>query len=171
MKKETQSIILTGMPTSGKSTAGVILAKILGMDFVDTDLLIQKREGQTLSEIIAGRSIDGFLAVEEAVCLSLSAEADHGYVIATGGSVVYSQSAMQHFKRMGKVVYLKIDLPTLQKRLHDARQRGVILKDGQSIADLYHERTPLYERYADLVVSETGLDLEQTVEAILNALS
>ena len=180
MDSTKNNLILIGMPTSGKSTAGVILAKILGMDFVDTDLLIQKRTGQKLSEIIRERSISGFLAVEEEACLSLTdgygaspsgmARPDAGFVIATGGSVVYSEKAMEFLKSLGTVIYLQIDLQTLNKRLHNARQRGVILREGQSIEDLFFERTPLYEQYADVIVPETGLDMEETVYAIVEAL-
>ena len=162
-----ESIILIGMPTSGKSTAGVILAKILGMDFVDTDLLIQKRTGKKLNELIASHGQDGFIKIEEETCLALD---QRSCVIATGGSVVYGGNAMRHLKSLGKVVYLQIDLATLQKRLHNARKRGVVLKEGQSLSDLYHERVPLYEKYADLVVSEEGLDMEETVHCIIESL-
>ncbi len=166
-----ENIVLIGMPTSGKSTAGVILAKILGMGFVDTDLLIQKKTKKKLSELIESESLSGFLAIEEEVCSELGITdpdlLSDGSVIATGGSVVYSEKAMRHLKEIGKVVYLKIDLPTLQKRLHNAKQRGVVLRKGQSLSDLYEERTPLYEKYADLVVSEAGLNMEETVHRII----
>lgn len=166
-----ENIVLIGMPTSGKSTAGVILAKILGLGFVDTDLLIQKKTKKKLSELIESKSLSGFLAIEEEVCLELGqTDIDlltDGSVIATGGSVVYSEKAMRHFKEIGKVVYLHIDFPTLQKRLHNAKQRGVVLRDGQSLLDLYEERTPLYEKYADLVIFETGLNMEETVHRII----
>ncbi len=166
-----ENIVLIGMPTSGKSTAGVILAKILGMGFVDTDLLIQKKTKKKLSELIESESLSGFLAIEEEVCSKLGITdpdlLSDGSVIATGGSVVYSEKAMRHLKEIGKVVYLKIDLPTLQKRLHNAKQRGVVLRKGQSLSDLYEERTPLYEKYADMVVYEAGLNMEETVHRII----
>ena len=167
--EQTGNLILIGMPTSGKSTAGVILAKILGMDFVDTDLLIQKQCGKTLPNILAQDGLDAFLAAEEAACLSIPSSASN-LVIATGGSVVYSERAMQYFQTLGKIIYLKIDPKTLQHRLHNAKQRGVVLRDGQTIEDLYEERIPLYERYADLTVAETGLDMEETVQEILKLL-
>ncbi|MBO4902997.1 MAG: shikimate kinase [Lachnospiraceae bacterium] len=161
------NIVLIGMPASGKSTAGVILAKILGMRFVDTDLLLQERYGQKLADIIAGDGLTAFLAKEEETCLTLSV---HNSVIATGGSVVYGEKAMQHLKSIGTVVYLHVDLPILQGRLHNVKQRGVVLRDGQTISDLYAERSVLYERYADLTVEEEDGDMEETVEALVRQL-
>ena len=159
----TDNIILIGMPSAGKSTVGVILAKLLAYGFLDTDLLIQGREGLPLRAIIEQRGIDGFLAAEEAACLSLYAERT---VIATGGSVIYSSAAMRHLKQLGRVVYLDVDFDTLSRRLHDVRGRGVVLRDGQSLADLYDERTRLYRKYADLTVPEKGLSLEEVTAAV-----
>ena len=161
------NIILIGMPTSGKSTVGVILAKILGMKFLDTDLLIQSRTGKKLSEIIESEGSDGFLRIEEEVCSSVDAE---NTVIATGGSVVYGQDAMRHLKENGKTVYLQISLEELKQRLRDAKARGVVLREGVSLDGLYAERTELYARYADLIVSEEGLTLEETVSAVKESL-
>ncbi len=158
-----QNIILIGMPTSGKSSAGVILAKILGLDFVDTDLLIQKRENRKLHEILSEEGLNAFLRIEEDVCLSLD---EKGSVIATGGSVVYGEKAMAHLKSLGIIVYLEIDFDTLTKRLHNVKQRGVVLREGQTIRDLYEERKLLYSKYADITVSEAGLDMEETVDSI-----
>lgn len=157
------NIILIGMPASGKSTVGVVLAKLLGYDFVDTDLLIQRQTGLRLSEIIQTQGLDAFLAAEEAACLSL--RVDHS-VIATGGSVIYSDAAMRHLKGLGTVVYLSVDFKTLQTRLHDVRGRGVVLRPGQSLADLYAERVPLYRRYADVTIPEGNGSLEETVQAL-----
>ena len=157
------NVILIGLPTSGKSTAGVILAKLLGMQFTDTDLLIQQKAGKRLNEIIDAEGTEGFLRIEESVCLSI--DADHT-VIATGGSVVFSEAAMAHLKASGKAVYLQISLAELTKRLLDAKERGVILRDGESTAELYAEREALYARYADVIVSEEGLSLEETVHAV-----
>ena len=157
------NIILIGMPASGKSTVGVILAKLLGYDFIDTDLLIQRQTGLRLSEIIQTQGLDAFLAAEEAACLSLYA--DHS-VIATGGSVIYSDAAMRHLKGLGTVVYLSIDFKALQSRLHDVRGRGVVLRPGQSLVDLYGERVPLYRDYADITVQEGDGSLEETVQAV-----
>ena len=159
-RNATSNIILIGMPASGKSTAGVILAKLLGYSFLDTDLLIQSRAGRRLREIIADKGVDGFLADEEAACLSVRADR---CVIATGGSVVYSEAAMAHLKALGCVVYLEVDYETLLGRLQDIQGRGVVLRPEQTLADLYEERSKLYEKYADLVVSEGGGDLEETV--------
>ena len=160
------NIILIGMPASGKSTVGVVLAKLLGYDFVDTDLLIQRRTGSRLSEIIRDSGIDGFLAVEEAACLSLRVE---NSVIATGGSVVYSEAAMAYLKANGYVIYLKADLQTIRERLHDIQGRGVVLRTGETLDDLYAERTPLYQRYADLTVDEGDGAFEDTVKAVCSA--
>lgn len=157
------NIILIGMPASGKSTVGVVLAKLLGYDFIDTDLLIQRREGRRLSEIIAQDGIDGFLAAEEAACLSLHAEKS---VIATGGSAVYSPAAMAHLKSLGRAIYLSVACDALAARLNDMRGRGVVLRDGQTLAELFAEREPLYLRFADAVVPEGEGTLEQTVEAV-----
>ena len=157
------NIILIGMPASGKSTVGVILAKLLGFDFIDTDLLIQRQTALHLSEIIQSQGLDAFLAVEEAACLSLYA--NHS-VIATGGSVIYSANAMHHLKELGTIIYLSVDFKTLQSRLHDVRGRGVVLRPGQSLVDLYAERMPLYSQYADITVPEGQGSLEETVQAV-----
>ena len=157
------NIVLIGMPTSGKSTVGVVLAKILGMDFLDTDLLIQRETARRLHEIIEAQGTEGFLQIEGSVCAALAAD---NTVIATGGSVVFSKKAMEHLKGNGKTVYLKISLSELKKRLQDAKARGVILRNGESIEELYAEREALYNRYADVIVSEEGMSLEETVQAV-----
>ena len=164
MKKN--NITLIGMPTSGKSTVGVILAKILGMDFVDTDLIIQRKAGKRLANIIAEDGLEGFLSLEEEVCAELEVE---NTVIATGGSVVYGEKAMAHLKDISHVVYLEIDYETLEKRLHHVKQRGVVLRPGQSKKDLYDERSVLYKKYADVIISEEGLGIEETVQKIVEA--
>ncbi len=161
--KAMTNIILIGMPASGKSTVGVVLAKILGYDFIDTDLLIQRQAGCRLARIIRDRGIDGFLAAEERACLSLLAE--HS-VIATGGSVVYSEAAMTHLKAIGKLVYLKVDCGVLRSRLIDIEGRGVVLRPGQTLEALFAERATLYDRYADLTVEEGDGTLEDTVKAV-----
>ena len=154
------NIVLIGMPGVGKSTVGVILAKMIGYQFTDADLLIQKQEGKLLHEIIA--------EIEERVNASI--EASHT-IIATGGSVVYGKKAMEHLSRIGTVVYLKVPYDTLEKRLEDIKGRGVVLKEGQTLRTLYDERTPLYEKYADIEISEDGLNVEQTVEKLLERLN
>ena len=161
------NIILIGMPASGKSTVGVILAKLLGYDFIDTDLVIQRREGMRLREIIEKRGIDGFLKAEEAACLGLKAE---HCVIATGGSAVYSAAAMERFRGTGRIVYLEVDFETLSHRLNDIQGRGVVLRPGQSLEQLYGERVPLYRKYADLTVSEGVGTLEETVSEVCRRL-
>ena len=162
-----KNIVLIGMPGVGKSTLGVVLAKELGFEFVDADLLIQKREKRLLKEIIAQDGVDGFLKVEEEVNAEIEAERT---IIATGGSVVYSQKAMEHLKSIGKVVYLKLNFDDLNNRLGNLKGRGVVLKDGQTLKSLYEERTPLYEKYADITVSEDGLNLEETLSNVLQSL-
>lgn len=168
MKTEKKkNVVLIGMPGAGKSTIGVILAKVLGKDFIDADLVIQKKEGRLLREIIEQEGPDGFLAVEERVNAGICPDAA---VIATGGSVVYGQRAMEHLGRIGAIVYLKLSYPAVESRLRDIRGRGVVLRDGQTLLDLYQERAVLYERYADVTVEEDGLGVEETLEKTLQAL-
>ena len=162
------NVCLIGMPGVGKSTVGVILAKKLGCDYVDADLVIQRREKRLLSRIIDEDGIDGFLRIENEVCTMLADTEDA--VIATGGSAVYGREAMERFRENGTVVYLEASLPTLQKRLSDLKGRGVVLREGQTLEDLYRERIPLYEQYADITVNEDGKDLEETMETVLHAL-
>ena len=159
-----KNIIFIGMPASGKSTVGGVVAKRLGYDFIDTDLLIQKQEKRLLKEIIADMGNDGFLAIENQV--NREVEAEHA-VISPGGSVVYCKEAMEHFKEIGKIVYLKVSYETINSRISNAKNRGVVLKEGQTLRDLYDERTKLFEKYADYVVSEDGLRLEETIDKVL----
>lgn len=162
-----QNITLIGMPGVGKSTLGVVLAKVLGYQFLDADLLIQKQEKRRLYQIIEQEGIEGFKAIENRVNASIEAE---NTVIATGGSVVYCEEAMEHLKSIGKVVYLKLSLKPLSRRLGNLKGRGVLLKDGQTLKDLYEERVPLYEKYADIVLDEEGKDLEASLQALLDKL-
>ena len=161
------NLILVGMPASGKSTIGVILAKVIGYDFIDSDLLIQRKEGKRLSEIIEEKGIDGFLAGENEVNASIEASQ---CVIATGGSAVYGVEAMQHLREIGAVIYLQVDFDVIQKRLRNIRQRGVVLREGQTLRDLYDERTVLYEKYADLIVREGSGEIEEVVARIIRTL-
>ena len=161
------NIVLIGMPGVGKSTVGVILAKILGYQFIDTDLLIQKQEGKLLRETIAEKGLEGFLEVENQVNSQLTAE---NSVIATGGSVVYGREAMEHLREIGTVVYLKLDYRELKYRLGNIRNRGVVIKEGQRLSDLYNERVPLYEKYADVVIDENGCNIEKTVNKIIESI-
>ena len=161
------NIILIGMPGVGKSTLGVVLAKVLGFQFIDADLLIQEQERKKLHQIIKEVGINRFMEIENQVNASIEAERS---VIATGGSVVYCRQAMSHLKEIGTVVYLKVSLSTLEKRLGNLKRRGVILKKGQTLKDLYEERVPLYEKYADVVVDEKGRDLEECLQLLLEKL-
>lgn len=157
------NIILIGMPGVGKSTVGVVLAKMLGYEFLDSDLVIQKKEGRRLPEIIASEGIDGFLKIEDEVNHSIITE---GTVIATGGSAVYGERSMKHLADIGTVVYLKVGYSALEERLGNLSNRGVIMKDGQSLKELYEERCPLYERYAEITVDEESLNIWETVNKI-----
>ncbi len=159
-----RNIIFIGMPASGKSTVGVVVAKRLGYEFIDTDLLIQKQEKKLLKEIIAEVGNDGFLEIENRVNREVQAEKA---VISPGGSVVYCEEAMAHFKEIGVIVYLKVPFQTIDRRISNAKNRGVVLKEGQTLRDLYEERTKLCEKYADYTVSEENADLEETIERVL----
>ena len=162
------NIVLIGMPGSGKSTVGVLLAKALGYGFLDTDLTIQSREGSLLQEILNQGGIGAFLDAEEAAIRSVACDKT---VISPGGSAVCRAGAMAHLKTLGRVVYLKVPLPTLEKRLSNISTRGIAMVPGQSIADLHAARAPLYELYADhLVEIEEGQTLEETVSAVLQEL-
>ena len=161
------NIVLIGMPGVGKSTVGVVLAKALGYQFVDADLLIQEAEGKLLSELIEEHGTDGFIEIEIRVNSQIQT---HRSVIATGGSVVYGKEAMEHLKSIGTVVYLKQNLRVLQRRLRNLKGRGVVLKEGQTLVDLYKERTVLYEKYADITVDQYKQSIEQTLKAVRKAL-
>lgn len=161
-----KNIILIGMPGVGKSTVGVILAKVLGYQFVDSDLVIQKEEGKLLKEIIAEVGPEGFIEVENRINASLDVT---NSIVATGGSVVYGKEAMEHLREIGTVVYLALPYEEIDKRLSDIKGRGVVLRDGQTLKDLYEERTVLYEKYADVRIDETGLNVEETINAILES--
>lgn len=161
MKKN--NVILIGMPGSGKSTIGVVLAKLLRYQFVDMDIVIQEQEKRLLREIIADEGNDGFMAIENRVNAEYEAE---NTVIAPGGSVIYGKEAMEHLKKIGTIVYLKLSYENLEKRLGDLKARGVVLKEGYTLHTLYDERTPLYEKYADIILDEGDMDLISTVNAI-----
>lgn len=164
---QTDNVILIGMSGAGKSTLGVLLAKALGKQFVDTDLLIQQRSGRLLQSIIDTDGVDRFLCLEEEVVSSLKVQ---GCVIATGGSVVYSAAAMQHLKAHGTAVYLSVDYPELHRRLADVRDRGIVFKGASDLRAVYEERLPLYRSYADLTVECTGCGVEEAVNKITAAL-
>ena len=165
MKKD--NLVLIGMPGVGKSTIGVILAKELGYQFVDADLLIQKQEKRLLKEIISEEGIEGFIAIENQVNASIEANRT---VIATGGSVVYGREAMEHLGEIATVIYLKLSYKALRKRLGNLKNRGVVLRDGQTLKDLYEERVVLYEKYADITIDEENKNLEETLQSIVDSL-
>lgn len=162
-----KNIVLIGMPGVGKSTVGVILAKELGYQFIDADLLIQKQEKRLLKEIIAQEGVDGFIRIENQVNASIETDRT---VIATGGSVVYGREAMEHLKNISTVVYLKLSYQSLKKRLGNLKNRGVVLREGQTLLDLYEERVVLYEKYADIVIDEENKGIEETLQYILKEL-
>ena len=159
MKKK--NILMIGMPASGKSTIGVLLAKRLGYSFVDVDLVIQEKTGKLLKEIIAEEGDDGFLRVEEQANLELDVEKS---VIAPGGSVLYE--ATEHYKETATIVYLKLRYEDLESRLGNLVDRGVVLKDGMTLRDLYNERLPYYEKYADITLDETGKEFGELVDEL-----
>ncbi len=161
------NIIFIGMPASGKSTIGVVVAKRLGYGFVDTDLLIQKQEKALLKEIIMKKGRTGFLEIEDRV--NASVEAEHT-VISPGGSVVYCENAMKHYKEIGTIVYLQVSYETISKRIRNARNRGVVLQKGQTLKELYEERRGLFEKYADITVREEGASLEEMIGKVMDAL-
>lgn len=163
MKKS--NIVLIGMPGAGKSTVGVVLAKNMGLHFVDSDICIQEEEGKLLHEIISTEGLEGFLEVENRVNASLDMEKS---VIATGGSAVYGKEAMEHLKEIGCVVYLKLPYDAIAERLGDLNKRGVALRKDQTLMDLYEERVPLYETYADIIVDCSEKKIREIVSEIVS---
>ena len=161
------NIVLIGMPACGKSTVGVILAKTLGIDFVDTDLIIQKREGMLLQQIIDSRGIDEFLECERRAVMSLECD---NCVVATGGSVIFKEDAIAHLKENGKIFYLNVPLDEIKMRLSNIKTRGVAAAHGESIEDIYNCRKPLYERLCDVNLDLTGCSAEDTVSKICEIL-
>lgn len=158
-----KNITLIGMPSSGKSTVGVLLAKRLGYKFVDVDLLIQEKTGLLLKEIIERDGLDGFLALENEVNAGIR---ETRAVIAPGGSVIYGREAMENLRAQSIVVYLKITYEELCRRVGDVKDRGVALRDGMTLLDLYHERIPYFEKYADLIIDENGRPLGRVVDQL-----
>lgn len=158
------NIVLIGMPGCGKSTVGVLLAKALGMHFVDTDVVFQAREGKKLQRIIEEIGIDSFLRREEEAILGFTWDKT---VIATGGSVVYGERAMKHLHENGLVVYIRLPYAEIERRLSNLATRGVTLREGQTLYDLYQERIPLYEKEADIVFDASGFEIEKTVASIV----
>ena len=167
MTNNYDNIVLIGMPGAGKCTIGVVLAKKIGYEFLDSDLLIQKRTGKRLQELIREKGIDGFNALEDKINASINVRQ---HVIATGGSAVYGECAMQHFGDMGLIIYLKLSFGAVQRRLGNLKDRGVSMRVDQTLSDLYEERTPLYEKYADLTIDCEHLELREVVDRIYKEL-
>ena len=162
------NIILTGMPGSGKSTIGVLLAKAMGYQFLDEELLIQEREGALLQEILDGRGVDAFLDAEEAAVRSLDCRRT---VIAPGGSAVCRERAARHLSQLGLIVYLNVSLEELTRRIRNLSSRGIAMQPGQTLADVMAYRDPLYRKYAGLVVDcPDGQVLDQTARLVLERL-
>jgi shikimate kinase len=164
MMPERKNLILIGMPGAGKSTVGVLLAKRLGVNFLDTDILIQSGENCRLQEIIRRHGIEGFRAIEEGYLLGVPTDCG---IVATGGSAVYSAAAMAHLKALGPVVHLDITLPVLEARLGNIDERGVLRMPGQTIAMIYGERCPLYAEYADVTICTADATPDRVVARVL----
>ena len=162
------NIILIGMPGSGKSTVGVVLAKALGMRFVDVDLLIQEREGALLQRLIDTRGVEAFLDLERDAICSLDCR---GTVVAPGGSCVCREESITHMRALGTVVYLKLPLEAVEGRIRNLSSRGIALSPGQTLADVYRSRAPLYEKCAHITVCAEGRSLAETVECVKTALA
>lgn len=158
-----KNVILIGMPGAGKSTLGVLLAKALGKAFIDTDLLIQDREGRLLQEIINEEGIERFLAIEAEVLMSIQTV---NSVIATGGSAIYSDQAMVHLKHNGIIVYLRLTYEDIERRINNMTSRGIAIAKGKTLYDLYQERTPRYEQKADLILDCSGKTIEESVQSV-----
>ena len=154
-----KNIVLIGMPGCGKSTVGVVLAKALGYRFLDSDLVIQEEDGRLLSEIIDEEGLEGFNRIENEINSRINVKKT---VIATGGSVIYGKEAMKHLKETGTVVYIRLPYEEIENRLGDLHNRGVSIKDGQTLRELYDERVPLYEGYADIIIYEHGRTISET---------
>lgn len=160
------NVVLIGMPGCGKSTCGVIVAKMLLKNFFDTDLLIQNIEGISLQDIIDNKGIEYFEKAEEDAILNLDIK---GTVIATGGSVVYSDKAMEHLKSLGVVVFLNLGFEKMEKRISNFKTRGVVMKKGNTLLDMYNERLPLYKKWADITIDCDRETAEDTAQAIYDA--
>ncbi len=160
------NLIFIGMPAVGKSTVGVVVAKQLGLHFVDTDLLIQEQEHRLLREIIAQDGEEEFLKIENRVNSQVDVS---NSVISPGGSVVYCEEAMNHLKEIGTIVYLKASYRTIKRRIQNPKKRGVVLRQGQTFRELYEERTRLFQKYADITISQDGCKIEETISKVLTA--
>ena len=164
MTQDQANVVLIGMPGSGKSTVGVILAKLTSRDFVDGDVLIQTSQGRLLQGIVDTEGHMALRRIEEEVLLALHCL---NHVIATGGSAAYSHAAMTHLKSNGVVIFLDVDLPTLESRIHDFDTRGLAKRPDQTFADLFEERFALYTKYADITIQCADLTQEEVCDRII----
>ncbi len=158
------NIILIGMPGAGKSTLGISLAQKLKYNFIDSDILIQEKVGKSIPQIIKEKGMDNIIQLENEVNSNIKVK---NSVIATGGSVIYGKKAMSNLKKIGKIIYLKQDFKTINKRIDNIEERGIILKKNQTLKDLYNERIPLYEKYADIIIEEGNLSIDETLQLLL----
>ncbi len=166
--KNAKNIVLIGMSGAGKSTLGVLLAKALGMNFVDTDIVIQQQEGRLLQEIIDSDGIDTFMEVEERIVSGLQLE---NSIISTGGSVIYSDKAMKVLRQSGRIIYLHVPYEEIERRLTNITTRGIVKKSGNSLKDVFGERIPLYMKYCDVTLDCTSKNIEHCVSEIVESLS
>jgi shikimate kinase len=163
-----KNIILIGMPGAGKSTMGVVLAKVLGRTFIDTDILVQENAGRLLQEIIDEDGPGAFLELEEKTIVSRHF---HNAVIATGGSVVFSEKAMESLQKNGVVVYLNISFEKMEERLDNLTTRGIVLVAGQSLREMYDQRVPFYEKYAEITIDCSLDDFGKRMENLIETLA
>ena len=161
------NVVLIGMPGAGKSTVGVLLAKSLLKDFIDTDLIIQQKENDSLCAIMQRTGVEGFIRLEDEIISQCSFQ---NSVVATGGSAVYGEKAMENLKKDGVIVYLKVSCEELEKRIHNIRTRGIAMNEGTTIKELFDERKALYEKYADITVECDHLQAEECVNTIVTRL-
>lgn len=162
------NIVLIGMPGAGKSTLGVLLAKSLNYDFLDTDLTIQKKSGKKLYEMINESGIDYFISYENDVLKEVNAS---NTVIATGGSAVFGKEAMEHLSQIGTIVYIRLSCEEIIRRVNNIKTRGIAMKRGKTMRDVYEERAPLYEKYADIIVNAENTSIEESVYKLIEQLS
>lgn len=158
------NVVLIGMSGAGKSTLGVLLAKAAGMEFIDTDIIIQKLKGKLLQDIINEEGLDSFLEIEEKVVVGLQIT---NCVISTGGSVVYLEKAMKYLKQDGNVIYLHVPYEEIEKRVKDIESRGIVIRKGYSLKDAYYERMPLYNSYSDIIFDCSNKSIEQCISGLL----
>lgn len=162
-----KNIVLTGMPGAGKSTIGVLLAKAMNYSFVDTDLILQQNAGCLLYELIEKKGIDYFMQYEDETLAGLNLD---NTVIATGGSAVYGENGMNNLKKNGVVVYIRLSCEEIIRRVNNITTRGIVMKKGKTLQDVYKERTPLYEKYADVIIDGDNTTIEECIKKVYEAI-